>query len=110
MFDQPHSAVRFSPFGTESIVHNTSVAFSRVHSGASVPSARSSGYPGFADLYLNTPADYGEETEPNIFHFPDGNASVARLLVRNMIPAVAPDNTMEDIVTARFDYGKLDDP
>src|SRR5262249_11072996 len=44
-----------------------------------------------------------------IFHFPDGNASIARLLVRAMIPAVAPGTTMEDIVTARFDYAKLDD-
>jgi spermidine dehydrogenase len=40
--------------------------------------------------------------------FPDGNASVARLLVRNLIPDVAPGNTMEDIVEARFDYSKLD--
>jgi spermidine dehydrogenase len=46
--------------------------------------------------------------EPYIHHFPDGNASIARLLVRKMIPDVAPGNTMEDIVTARFDYSKLD--
>jgi len=49
-----------------------------------------------------------EDEEPYIHHFPDGNASIARLLVRQMIPAVAPGNTMEDIVTARFDYTKLD--
>ena len=42
--------------------------------------------------------------------FPDGNASVARLLVRNLIPEVAPGNTMEDIVAARFDYSRLDRP
>ena len=52
--------------------------------------------------------DDDEEFEPYIHHFPDGNASIARLLVRQMIPAVAPGNTMEDIVTARFDYSKLD--
>ncbi len=40
--------------------------------------------------------------------FPDGNASVARLLVRSLIPDVAPGTTMEDVVAARFDYGKLD--
>jgi spermidine dehydrogenase len=51
----------------------------------------------------------GEETEPYIHHFPDGNASITRLLVRKMIPAVAPGNTMEDVVTARFDYSKLDE-
>ena len=49
-----------------------------------------------------------EEVEPYIHHFPDGNASIARLLVREMIPAVAPGNTMDDVVTARFDYSKLD--
>jgi spermidine dehydrogenase len=40
--------------------------------------------------------------------FPDGNASIARLLVRKLIPEVAPGSTMEDIVTARFDYSQLD--
>jgi spermidine dehydrogenase len=40
--------------------------------------------------------------------FPDGNASVARLLVRNLIPEVAPGSTMEDVVDARFDYSQLD--
>jgi spermidine dehydrogenase len=50
-----------------------------------------------------------EETEPYIHHFPDGNASIARLLVRGMIPAVAPGKTMDDVVKARFDYSKLDE-
>ncbi len=40
--------------------------------------------------------------------FPDGNASIARLLVRSLIPGVARGDTMEDIVTAIFDYSKLD--
>jgi len=48
--------------------------------------------------------------EPYINHFPDGNASVARLLVRALIPQVAPGSTMEDVVTARFDYARLDEP
>jgi len=30
--------------------------------------------------------------------------------VRSLIPGVAPGNSMEDIVTARFDYGRLDVP
>ena len=47
---------------------------------------------------------------PYIFHFPDGNASIARLLVRELIPGVAPGSTMEDIVLAPFDYSRLDDP
>jgi spermidine dehydrogenase len=42
-------------------------------------------------------------------YFPDGNASVARLLVHKLIPTVAPDTKgFEDIATSRFDYGALD--
>ena len=47
-------------------------------------------------------------TEPYIYHFPDGNASVARLLVRKLIPSVADGSTMQDVVTANFDYQRLD--
>ncbi|MFN8060332.1 MAG: NAD(P)-binding protein [Vicinamibacterales bacterium] len=65
------------------------------------------GYPGFQGLGLTKPPSRREQ-EPYIFHFPDGNASVARLLVRQMVPAVAPGSTMDDIVTARFDYRTLD--
>lgn len=70
------------------------------------------GYPGFGDLDLRLEFYDREEDEeePFIFHFPDGNASVARLLVRRMIPAVAAGDNMEDIVTARFDYSRLDHP
>ena len=50
----------------------------------------------------------GRGDEPYIFHFPDGNASVARLLVRKLIPDALPGNTMEDSVTARLDYTQLD--
>ena len=42
------------------------------------------------------------------FHFPDGNASIARMLVRKLIPGSAPGGTAEDIVTAKIDYGRLD--
>jgi spermidine dehydrogenase len=61
-------------------------------------------YPGFDGL------DLGEvkEEDPYIFHFPDGNASVARLLVRSLISGSIPGTTMEDVVTARADYGRLD--
>jgi spermidine dehydrogenase len=42
------------------------------------------------------------------FHFPDGNASIARLLVRDLIPQAMPGSTEEDVVTAQADYGRLD--
>jgi spermidine dehydrogenase len=64
-------------------------------------------YAGFEGLNLG--GDQGKE-EPYIFHFPDGNASVARLLVRSLIPEAIPGHTMEDVVTAHADYGKLDQP
>jgi spermidine dehydrogenase len=65
------------------------------------------GMPGFGATNLQR-VTYADD--PYIAHFPDGNASVARLLVRRMIPEVAPGSTMEDIVGARFDYGRLDVP
>jgi spermidine dehydrogenase len=70
--------------------------------------ARELSYPGFQGLGL--PHKDGAHAEPYIYHFPDGNASLARLLVRALIPGVAPGTTMEDVVLAPFGYGKLDDP
>jgi spermidine dehydrogenase len=49
-----------------------------------------------------------EKQEPYIFHFPDGNATVARLLVRKLIPGSIPGSSMEDVVTAKAAYSKLD--
>lgn len=46
--------------------------------------------------------------EPYIFHFPDGNAGIARLMVRHLIPGTVPGSTMEDQVLARVDYDNLD--
>jgi spermidine dehydrogenase len=72
--------------------------------------AMSSKYTGFAGLGLgdlNDP-ELAAFDEPYIYHFPDGNASVARLLVRSLIPTVAQGRTMDDVVLADFDYAKLD--
>lgn len=62
-------------------------------------------YAGFDGLGLGGDE---EKEEPYIFHFPDGNASIARLLVRSLIPEAVPGHSMEDVVTARADYSKLD--
>ena len=67
------------------------------------------GYPGFQGLGLEGAQD-DPEREPYIFHFPDGNASIARLLVRALIPEALPGRGMEDVVTARADYARLDRP
>lgn len=74
--------------------------------------AYSVGFPGFAGMNLAPISEEAaaEMEEPYIYHFPDGNASVARLLVRSLIPGVAPGHTMDDIVLAPFDYARLDQP
>jgi spermidine dehydrogenase len=72
--------------------------------------------PGFAGLEIQDTDGPGiglevtrQDHEPYIYHFPDGIGSVPRLLVRAMIPGVAPGQTMEDVVLAKFDYAKLDE-
>jgi spermidine dehydrogenase len=67
------------------------------------------GYPGFEGMDLSppTPPDAPPE-EPYIFHFPDGCASIARMLVRSLIPGSVTGKTMEDVVLAAVDYRKLD--
>lgn len=74
----------------------------------SADNCRGMGYPGFKGMPAPT-REHGDR-EPYIFHFPDGNASIARLLVRSLVPGSAPGSTMEDIVTAKMNYAKLDDP
>ena len=45
--------------------------------------------------------------DPYIHHFPDGNATITRLLVRKMIPDVGPGDSDEDIVLSKFNYSEL---
>jgi spermidine dehydrogenase len=63
------------------------------------------GLPGFDGLNLPKPpgADDGVE-----YHFPEGNATVARLLVRKLIPGALPGSTLEDSILSRVNYAKLD--
>jgi spermidine dehydrogenase len=73
--------------------------------------------PGFKGLRLEpgsiagmgfTPAGYADTGGSPRLHFPDGNATIARALVRRLIPAAVPGATIEDLVTARVDYARLD--
>ena len=66
------------------------------------------GYPGFAGLKIPGGSS-SAWSEPYIYHFPDGNAALARMLVRSLIPPVAPGSTIEDVVEAPFDYARLDE-
>jgi spermidine dehydrogenase len=81
------------------------------------------GLPGFAGLKLEpTPegvladlpgGQHGRQKAEGgggEIHFPDGNATVARLLVRWLIPDAVPGTTMEDVGLARVRYGRLDRP
>jgi spermidine dehydrogenase len=71
-----------------------------------VPAAYARRFPGFQGMGL--PSRDPRKGEPYIHHFPDGNASVARLIVRALIPDALPGRDMEDVVTAKLDYSRLD--
>jgi spermidine dehydrogenase len=57
-----------------------------------------------------TPAGYEDTGGSLRLHFPDGNATIARLLVRDLLPQAVPGKSVEDVVTARVDYAELDRP
>ncbi|WP_257910076.1 NAD(P)/FAD-dependent oxidoreductase [Campylobacter lari] len=73
--------------------------------------ARVSFLPGFDKLGLD-PIEgeaLAEMEEPYIHHCADGNATVARLMVRRLIPDVSKKGKdMDEITLAHFDYSKLD--
>lgn len=65
-------------------------------------------------------ADFAAEAAPEnaddadldgyFFHFPDGGATLARLLVQGLIPGVARFTNAHECLGARFDYAALDRP
>jgi spermidine dehydrogenase len=77
------------------------------------------GMPGFAAMNLeptpngvlaNLPGgQHGRQLEgERDVHFPDGNATIARLLVRDLIPDAVPGKMMDDVALARVNYSLLD--
>jgi spermidine dehydrogenase len=70
--------------------------------------AARAGAPGFAGMRI----DDEPVVEPEFFfHFPDGNATIARLLVNRLVPAAWPGPLdMESVAMAPVDYAKLDLP
>src|SRR4029077_3034194 len=76
------------------------------------------GLPGFDGLKLDPSPGKGmnrdcipnEEAEKYFFHFPDGNASIARMLVHKLIPDAIAGSSSSDVVPAKAIYGKLDQP
>ena len=85
---------------------------------------REMGYPGFDGMNLDEippnqlahepGGQHGRENQARAsagdpdMYFPDGNATITRLLVSSLIPDAVSDNTMEGIVTAQVDYSLLD--
>jgi spermidine dehydrogenase len=76
------------------------------------------GLPGFKGLKLPdssvpgmgfTPAGYIDTGGSTRLHFPDGNATIARLLVRRLIPRALPGSGVENAITAVADYARLDE-
>ncbi len=79
--------------------------------------ARGNWNPGFDGMDLgesvskfHSPSGRLAFTDPDyyIYHFPDGNAGIARALVRALIPNALAGSTMEDLATESVDYGQLD--
>ena len=67
-----------------------------------IGTAKSCGALGF------TPKAVYDEDNPYIYHFPDGNAGVARALVKKMISGVGKGNNAEELVLSKFKYTELD--
>jgi spermidine dehydrogenase len=82
-----HSGIDWSNAGTELL---------------SIAEAKECGALGFAPVAIY------DASNPYIHHFPDGNAGVARALVRHLIPGVTPGIDAESLVNTRFDYRQLD--
>lgn len=77
------------------------------------------GLPGFAGLALGDAVDRrmspsGRQLmasqDEYVYHFPDGNAGVARALVRSLVPSALPGEGMESLVDSKLDRSRLDTP
>ncbi len=75
------------------------------------------GFPGFQGMGLPpgsiprmgpTAAGFADTGGSVDVHLPDGGATVARSLVRALIPAAIPGRKIEDLMTAHVDYSLLD--
>ena len=70
----------------------------------SIGAAKRAGAMGFE------PVAVFDEDHPYIHHFPDGNAGIARALVKKLVPGVAKGDNAEELVLSRFNYAELDKP
>ena len=82
-----HSAIDWGSGGTDTM---------------SIGAAMSCGALGFV------PKAVYDDDNPYIYHYPDGNAGIARALVKKLIPSIGKGNTAEELVLSKFDYTELD--
>lgn len=75
------------------------------------------GLPGFAAMNLGDTLDrrlnatarlVAADPDDYIYHFPDGNATVARAFISRLIPRAMPARDMVDIALNNLDYRQLD--
>jgi len=75
------------------------------------------GLPGFRGMKLpegsipsmgETAAGFADTGGSVDVHLPDGGATIARALVRKLVPDALPGSTLEDLVTSHADYSRLD--
>ncbi len=108
--------VKVSPEVVKLLQARPQPSFGIGYDAVSAQDAWGGGEPGFAGMNLdpapgkgmNRDAIPNEEAEKYFFHFPDGNASIARLLVRKLIPQAIPGHSAKDVVKARANYAALD--
>ena len=60
--------------------------------------------------YVNKGGDTYAAKDPFIAHYPDGNATLARALVKKMIPNIGTGENAEELVLSKFNYAELDKP
>ncbi len=78
-------------------------------------------YPGFQGLNLQPTSPVSplaqiagphhgreQESDEDSVYFPDGNATLARLMVRQLIPSALPGESLDDAITGRLYYSQLD--
>jgi len=68
----------------------------------SIAAARRCGALGFE------PKAIYDEDNPYIHHYPDGNAGIARAIVKKLVPNVANGSNAEALILAKFKYDELD--
>jgi spermidine dehydrogenase len=74
----------------------------------SVAEAVSAWLPGSHRLGESASKVVGNEESEEVAMFPDGNATIARLLACSLIPDICPEANAQTIAMAKLDYSRLD--